>query len=185
MGTKTALMEKRETGFCVKETWHQRELLSKDRIVKYRAGGDDSRFVDYDGQKIRCFSAPEIIPEPDKWTPSIFMPRWASRINLTIRMVEIERIQMIGPYAIEAEGLRSETANPLIRAAELRDIWIDVWNGINGKPRPIKRKGKITRYHSFPWSEEDRYPRTEINGKPHFCFPNPWVWVIKFERAEK
>jgi len=167
----------------VKETWgitHQYHKPGKNEIVKYRAIGQ-YLFKELDGKKVLQNPFLDWCPNPKSWTPSIYMPRWASRINLLIRMIDIERVQMIGPYGIEAEGLKSGELNPLLRYVELKDIWTDVWNGINGKPRPVKQRGEITHYNSFPWAEEDRDPRTEINGKPHYCFPNPWVWVVKFK----
>ena len=133
-----------------------------------------------------------------KWRSSIHMPRWASRILLEITDIRVEQVQEISHEDMTAEGV--DTSGPVVAEVLMlctgtsniedahkvmhRDRWIDLWNSINAKPRPTRCvNGKPTIYFSAPWDDRDRDPRTEINGLPHVCCPNPWVWVISFKRV--
>lgn len=63
-----------------------------------------------------------------KKVPSIFMPRWASRITLEVTEVRVERVQSISEEDCSAEGLSDQ----LLRSA-LRANYHDLWDSINGK----------------------------------------------------
>lgn len=92
------------------------------------------------------------------WSPSIHMPRWASRITLEIIGVRVERLKDISEDDARAEGIKDAgctecgnhepcgCANP---SPDARDAFCYLWNNING---------------ADSWAA------------------NPWVWVIEFKR---
>lgn len=94
-----------------------------------------------------------------KHTPSIHMPRWASRILLEVVSVRVERLQDIGEEDAKAEGVPFDGK-----------WWLGGKHPIKGneqcwamaKQAFEKRWGVI-----YPGSWE----------------ANPWVWVIEFKRV--
>lgn len=74
------------------------------------------------------------------WRPSIFMPRWASRLTLTVTDVRVERLTSISEEDARAEGVepspgmpgwwRSQTEGKSCPTAW--DAYGDLWNAING-----------------------------------------------------
>jgi hypothetical protein len=97
------------------------------------------------------------------WRPSIFMPRWASRITLGITEVRVQRLQEISEDDARAEGMSPSLTHPGLwhnplpedersedYCAAARDAFGLLWQHINGQ--------------RAPWSS------------------NPWVWALTFRR---
>jgi hypothetical protein len=96
-----------------------------------------------------------------RWKPSIFMPRWASRITLEITGIRVERLQDITEEDAVAEGV----APKLGKYITVTDETI----------LKIKKSEALRNYKSL-WNK--------INGKKHSWQSNPYVWVIEFRRLE-
>lgn len=93
----------------------------------------------------------------DRVTPSIHMPRWASRITLEITGVRVERLQDISIEDAKAEGAWGPDDSIVSKVAEY--FHIDI---LAANPRLAYR---------MLWEQ--------INGAGSWD-ANPWVWVIAF-----
>ena len=87
----------------VREAWAEacelddNDKPSSEMRTYYRADGEPfSRWLDPDTDEWR---------DGVKWRPSIYMPRWASRITLEVTAVRVQRLQEISPEDAEAEGV--------------------------------------------------------------------------------
>jgi hypothetical protein len=103
--------------------------VSVPQCVAYRATCDESGGFDYAngrGEIMRLTVT--------KWTPSIFMPRWASRITLDVTEEPTpQRLQDISEDDARAEGVTPDADCLTNRCARPhRDRYFDLWNEING-----------------------------------------------------
>lgn len=96
----------------------------------------------------------------ERWTPSIHMPRWASRILLEITGVRVERLNGISETEAEAEGIDMDA---LADSQDCYDCIAD--HNMTGRPTA---KGAF------------KYLWESIYGEENWQ-ANPWVWVIEFK----
>lgn len=140
----------------VRETWRTLAAFDGIKPADLVVGTQ----IKYDANN--AISKPTVYPWSDKARPSIFMPRWASRITLEITDVRVERLQEITEEDAKAEGVRGfnedgcwvyedyiHGSGTWFMAA--KDSFFSLWESING-------------YDSLA--------------------DNPFVWVISFERVE-
>lgn len=73
----------------------------------------------------------------EKWRPSIFMPRWASRITLEITAVKVERLNSITPEDALNEGIADYAASHNL-TGYYTTAFSRLWDEINGKKYPWK-----------------------------------------------
>lgn len=99
--------------------------------------------------------------KPACWTPSIHMPRAASRILLEVVSVRVERLQDISDAEIVAEGIDMEAL------AESQDRYDIVCKGSDASGRATERSA---------W--RDLWESTGGDWDA-----NPWCWAITFKRV--
>jgi hypothetical protein len=136
----------------VKETWKAEELVLNGLDgIRYRA---DDCFRPIENNQAAAELWVVAKREGQPWRPSIYMPRWASRITLEIISVRVEKVQEISEKDAEAEGIHllglpeiERYNHPRKHIAAFREIW----NLINAK-------------RGYGWDV------------------NPWVWVIDFKK---
>jgi hypothetical protein len=93
--------------------------------------------------------------------PSIFMPRWASRINLEVTDIRVQRIQEISADDVENEGLKR------VKVFEDGDTWMY-------KLKDGSYQGNAKLAFQSLWDS--------INEKRGYGWDtNCWVWAISFK----
>ncbi|HED3851544.1 TPA: hypothetical protein R4217_000364 [Enterobacter soli] len=94
-----------------------------------------------------------------KWTPSILMPRWASRITLEIAGVRVERLQSISDEDVDAECFAGDFPTSVLPALfpGVPDDWAHL---------------SMQECYGVLWKS--------IYGEESWQ-ANPWVWVIEFK----
>jgi hypothetical protein len=134
----------------VKETWHHSLPVGVSTPAEeYR----EPTYVDY-----RADIA-EQLQQLWKWKPSIFMPRWASRITLEITDVRVERLQGISEEDAIAEG-----AEP--------------WQFGPEQCLTSGERGALSPYRSGYACLWD-----DINADRATWYSNPWVWALTFREV--
>ncbi|HCM3125226.1 ASCH domain-containing protein [Klebsiella aerogenes] len=135
----------------VRETWAEAGASAPD-LKLYRANYPE-----------HVPSIYENVPpaEEIRWTPSIHMPRWASRITLEITDVRIERLNAISEEDATAEGV--PPAGSLLPD----------YPGTFLTPKGDFATAKVAFQHLWE----------SIFGDESWK-ANPWVWVIEFKRVE-
>ena len=109
------------------------------------------------------------------WKPSIFMPRWASRILLEVTDIKVERLQEITEEDAKREGVPDEYPIPSVYCPRCAGLGSRSLKTIEtGCPNCDTAKKRFKNL----WDS--------INGrKPGKTWDdNPWVWVIEFRRVK-
>ncbi|KFC73228.1 hypothetical protein FG93_01972 [Bosea sp. LC85] len=124
----------------VREAWRCNGWATDVATIFYRAS-------ERDGYTAMCEQYPVADHEPLRitttWRPGIHMPRWASRLTLTVTDVRVERLQDISEEDCIAEGAEISHAagtigGPLVYTdvanvyATPRNWYRTLWDSING-----------------------------------------------------
>lgn len=120
--------------------------------IYYEADGGYRAWGDNDGDDFG---------EKGRLRPSIFMPRWASRLTLELTDVRVERLQEISEGDAKAEG-------------------VEPWSFCAEQPMTTGEMGAASPYRGgFACLWDD------INDKIATWKSNPFVWVLSFKVAER
>ena len=163
----------------VREAW-QTGTSDDGPQISYRATPDYFEIDAWDGEDFgvgpsfnegRCPGAtfshwlPDVLADDGPWRSPIHMPRWASRLTLTITDVRVQRLQEISAEDVTAEGIE-----PLKSGRGYYDPTVS-----HDQSRSIVRFGQYyslaTHAFSALWDS--------IHG-PDAWDANPWVAAISF-----
>lgn len=142
-------------------------LWVKETHQFYQSYGERGELNDYwtsrcEGDRpdsIEYFATVKDGHHPDRWRPSIHMPRWASRITLEVVSVRVERVESISELDALAEGFEGETTR----------------DELNGVPGTYVVGSARDQFLATFYDLNKRAPRGT----------NPWVWAITFKRLEQ
>lgn len=126
----------------VRESWAFKDKAGELIVPVYRADGEEVE--DADGSRFT-----------PRWIPSIHMTRKASRIDLEITRVRVERLQSIGTADLLAEGFEVQESDGEGWDAfcEVQKRFETLWDTLNES-------------RGYGWDAD------------------PWVWVIEFKRIK-
>jgi hypothetical protein len=105
----------------VRETWSYITKAENENFTHRRSDGCPVEML------YRADAQTEGWDRDVPWSPSIHMPRWASRITLEIVQLRVERLQDISLEDVEAEGLTAFDASR--RNGDCFEF-IETWNEI-------------------------------------------------------
>lgn len=89
------------------------------------------------------------------WRPSLFMPRWASRLTLEITEVRVQRLHEITEEDAKAEGVEWNSGPLRMGHTHPISAFKASWDEINGKKRP---------WSSNPWIWAISFRKVEPEG---------------------
>ena len=153
----------------VRETWSDVNN-SGCPSVAYRADGEVRDLGEEDGEeadpnlekyRFATWYPDQINGTEGRWRPSIHMPRWASRIQLEITNVGVQRLQNISSGDAVREGICQLPASGryCINPGD------QYFGGASHSAKEV-----------YSWLWESIYGEGSWGA-------NPWVWVIEFERV--
>lgn len=140
----------KESAWITKPNFAEPQFASHPNgaLVQYYASNPDSEGPDGYGIKRK---------------PSIFMPRWASRITLEITDVRVQRLQDISEADAQAEGVQ-----PYKHIGAEQRVPGPGFGGVLLMEQP----------HRLPFADL----WDSINGEDAWT-ANPWVWALTFKRV--
>ena len=127
------------------EAWPTKTIPTADEMAEIREAAYrvDVQAVYRESDRARKWFADQ------KWRPSIHMPRWASRLTLTVTDVRVQRLQDISEDDARAEGVERRAVTKLDGSdpqnwwfgnvngrATAKSAFRDLWDGLNADRAP-------------------------------------------------
>ena len=137
------------------------EDIERDHRVVYRADDPEKwliRDTPEEAAKWGRDVSVDVIGPPAGWKSPRTMPRWASRITLTIKSVRVQRVQDIS----EADAIAEGVDRPILSPTHIDGI----------------------RVHPMTGEYRDGFAKQfDLDNGPGSWDANPWVWVYQVERV--
>lgn len=174
------------------EGWHPDEMLG---WIDYQAGGSCEMVApSYEAVERAAFLKTESLDWdfiPSRWRPCLHMPRWASRLWLSVTDVRVQRVSEISEEDAIAEGIglyKVSESDPYANlytvdlpdgrrptSTHARPIFERLWNSLHTKPGE--------RWEDSPWIVAISFTvnHGNIDGAPR---PNPTTKPRIFQRRK-
>ncbi|MDO8983958.1 hypothetical protein [Cypionkella sp.] len=114
----------------VREHW--RAASAYDDLSPSDMGGEESIRYEAD-QAWQTWGWPVPVGLEGRFRQGIHMPRWASRLTLTVTEVRVQRLQDISEADAVAEGADAASIRMYPELGTARHWYQDLWNSINGE----------------------------------------------------
>ena len=111
-------------GFAAPDVGSAVDEQGRRRVVGYAAS--------MDAESVRCAGDYGV-----KCTPSIHMPRWASRITLEVTDVRVQRLDAITEEEAIAEGVEARGSGTMAHHAALRLLWCEIYGHASWDANPF------------------------------------------------
>jgi hypothetical protein len=144
----------------VRETW---------RSIGFDASNEPTMFCQYRDEVLRAINVPKDhkLFAQLKWKPSIHMPKAVARIWLSVKRIDVDRLQNICEEDAISERIFEGPESPTFR--RFKNYYNKPCKFFNGREKSFWNP--VTSFFSL-WCS--------INGRESLE-SNPWVWVVEFE----
>jgi hypothetical protein len=156
----------------VRETWATVNTYDHLKPIEISKGTKDWPHIWYGADPGTAGIHNTTNPFIGKTRPSIFMPRWASRINLEIVNVKVERLQDISEEDAIAEGIRPVTVIGGVMRRPMFEAPGVIATNIYGEHEDLRCDSAVEAYSEL-WNH--------INPDYWWRLNPWWVWVIEFK----
>jgi hypothetical protein len=133
----------------VRETFRVHSRATDVATLVYKASEQQSWTQQTHRLPIEKCNKPAVV---DKWTPSIHMPRWASRITLEITGVRVERLTALSDDCARNEGCPAQLPHNPDDEHQARTWFRGLWSEIYGDES----------WQANPWVWVIEFKRVEV-----------------------